>query len=58
MLEGMDSMLNQEDLGMASKLAMHLAAAYERDDFLEKNDNVSCKMSFILALLVGDARPC
>lgn len=50
-LEGMDSMLNQEDLGMASKLAMHLAAAYERDDFLEKNDNVSCKMSFILALL-------
>ena len=54
----MDSMLNQEDLGMASKLAMHLAAAYERDDFLEKNDNVSSKMSFILALLVGDARPC
>lgn len=51
-------MLNQEDLGMASKLAMHLATAYERDDFLEKNDNVSSKMSFILALLVGDARPC
>ncbi|KAJ9704139.1 hypothetical protein PVL29_005430 [Vitis rotundifolia] len=50
-LEGMDSMLNQEDLGMASKLAMHLAAVSERDDFLEKNDNISCKMSFILALL-------
>uniref|UniRef100_A0A5B6Z8K9 DNA excision repair protein ERCC-6-like n=1 Tax=Davidia involucrata TaxID=16924 RepID=A0A5B6Z8K9_DAVIN len=50
-LEGMDSMLNQEDHGVAEKLAMHIADVTERDDVEEKHDDVSCKISFILSLL-------
>lgn len=50
-LEGMDSMLNQEDCGLAEKLAMHAAQLTEEDDFQEKPDNLSCKISFILSLL-------
>lgn len=53
-LEGMDSMLNPEDAGVAEKLAMHVADVAERTDFQEKHDNVSCKISFILSLLVRD----
>ncbi|KAK9292143.1 hypothetical protein L1049_020102 [Liquidambar formosana] len=51
LLDGMDSMLNQEDLHVAEKLAMHIADVTETDDFQEKHDNISCKISFILALL-------
>ena len=51
-LEGMDSMLNQEDHVVAEKLAMHIADVTERSNFEEKHDNVSCKISFIVALMV------
>lgn len=51
-LEGMDSMLNQDECGLAEKLAMHAANLTEEDDFQEKHDNLSCKISFILSLLV------
>ncbi|XP_017258887.1 protein CHROMATIN REMODELING 24 isoform X2 [Daucus carota subsp. sativus] len=50
-LEGMDSMLNPEEHGVAEKLAMHIADVTERLDFAEKHDYVSCKISFILSLL-------
>ncbi|KAH9612830.1 hypothetical protein KSS87_021563 [Heliosperma pusillum] len=51
LLEGMDSMLNQEDRGLAEKLATHAANLTDEDDFQENNANVSCKISFILSLL-------
>ena len=51
LLEGMESMLNPEDVAVAEKLAMHVA---ERTDFQEKHDNISCKISFVLSLLVSD----
>ncbi|KAK1587650.1 hypothetical protein Q3G72_015382 [Acer saccharum] len=51
LLDGMDSMLNPEDAGLAEKLAMHIADVAEKDDFQEQHDNVSCKISFILSLL-------
>ncbi|KAK6259126.1 hypothetical protein SCA6_013600 [Theobroma cacao] len=50
-LEGMDSMLNSEDAGMAEKLAMHVADVAETDDFQDNHDNLSCKISFLLSLL-------
>ncbi|CAL5365822.1 unnamed protein product [Camellia sinensis] len=49
-LEGMDSMVNQEDNVVAEKLAMHIADVTERSVFEEKH-NVSCKITFILSLL-------
>lgn len=54
LLEGMESMLNPEDAAVAEKLAMHLADVADRTDtdFQEKHDNISCKISFILSLLV------
>lgn len=51
-LEGMDSMLNQDDKALAEKLAMHIADVTESADFEEKPDKLSCKISFILTLLV------
>lgn len=51
-LDGMDSMLNPEDAGLAEKLAMHIVDVAEEDDFQEQHDNISCKISFILSLLV------
>lgn len=51
LLEGMDSILNQEDRGLAEKLAMYAADLTDGDDLQEKHDNVSCKISFILSLL-------
>ncbi|XVF14803.1 hypothetical protein REPUB_Repub09cG0092800 [Reevesia pubescens] len=50
-LEGMDSMLNPEDAGVAEKLAMHVADVAETDDFQDNHDNLSCKISFLLSLL-------
>ncbi|CAA0837935.1 Protein CHROMATIN REMODELING 24 [Striga hermonthica] len=49
-LEGMDSMVNQEDHRVAEKLAMHIADVAERFDVVDNND-MSCKISFILSLL-------
>ncbi|XP_050205526.1 protein CHROMATIN REMODELING 24-like isoform X2 [Mercurialis annua] len=50
-LEGMDSILNPEDSGIAEKLALHVADAAERAEFQEKHANISCKISFIMSLL-------
>ncbi|XVE83355.1 hypothetical protein DITRI_Ditri16bG0082700 [Diplodiscus trichospermus] len=50
-LEGLDSMLNPEDAGVAEKLAMHVADVAETDDFQDNHDNLSCKISFLLLLL-------
>ena len=53
LLEGMDdSMAEQEDHKVAEKLAMHIADVADRFDIVE-NHNISCKISFILSLLVG-----
>ncbi|XP_071931888.1 protein CHROMATIN REMODELING 24-like isoform X1 [Coffea arabica] len=49
-LEGMDSMLDQQDHDVAEKLAMHIADVDKMFDFEEKHD-ISCKTSFILSLL-------
>lgn len=60
-LEGMDGMLNSQDIamaeknnqeiGMAEKMAMNLADMVHDDDAVEDGPEVSCKLSFILALL-------
>lgn len=50
-LEGMDSVLNPQDHGVAEKLAMHIADVAEKFDIVDKHD-ISCKISFILSLLV------
>ena len=56
-LEGMDSMLKPEEVNVAEKLAMHLADVAETDEFEDKQD-VSCKTSFIMSLLVSaDVKP-
>jgi len=54
-LEGMESMLKPEDVHMAEKLAMHIADVAETDDLEEKHDIISCKIYFILSLLVRSA---
>lgn len=51
-LEGMESMFKPEDVKLAEKLAMHIADVAETDDLEESHDNVSCKLSFIMSLLV------
>lgn len=50
-LEGMDSMLNDRDMGMVERMAMSLAEMTDDND-LQVDRNVSCKISFILSLLV------
>ncbi|KAM0069360.1 putative DNA helicase chromatin remodeling SNF2 family [Helianthus debilis subsp. tardiflorus] len=50
-LEGMESDLNQEDHGVAEKLAMHIADVADKYDIRENNDILSCKISFIVSLL-------
>ncbi|KAK6163020.1 hypothetical protein DH2020_002861 [Rehmannia glutinosa] len=49
-LEGMDSIVDQEDHRVAEKLAMHMADVAERFDIVDNHD-ISCKISFILSLL-------
>ncbi|KAG0495393.1 hypothetical protein HPP92_000084 [Vanilla planifolia] len=51
-LEGMDTMLNREVLGMVEEMALNLANMSNHDDILKIGDNVSCKLSFIMSLLV------
>ena len=48
-------MLKPEDVHVAEKLAMHIADVAETDDLEENRDIVSCKISFILSLLVRNA---
>ncbi|KAI7746430.1 hypothetical protein M8C21_015338 [Ambrosia artemisiifolia] len=50
-LEGMESDLNQEDHGVAEKLAMHIADVADKYDIRENNDVLSCKIPFIVSLL-------
>ncbi|KAK1693051.1 hypothetical protein QYE76_009748 [Lolium multiflorum] len=51
-LEGMDGMLNIQEMEMAEKMAMNLAdMAHDDDDVVEVGPEVSCKLFFILALL-------
>jgi hypothetical protein len=55
-LEGMDGMLKNQEMGMAEKMAMNLAdMAHDNDDddVVEVGPEVSCKLFFILALLVS-----
>ena len=52
-LEGMDEMLNDQDIGMVEKMAMNLADMAHDDDALEVGQDVSCKLSFIMSLLVS-----
>lgn len=51
-LEGMESALTPEEAGVAERLAMHIADNVDTDDFQTKNDSISCKLSFIMSLLV------
>ena len=55
-LEGMDSMANPDDVGMAEKLATHIADIGEIDGFQETPDEISCKIPFIISLLVGSCK--
>ncbi|KAG8066851.1 hypothetical protein GUJ93_ZPchr0004g38370 [Zizania palustris] len=51
-LEGMDAMLNNQEMGMVEKMAMNLAdMAHDDDDELQVCQDVSCKLSFIMSLL-------
>ncbi|KAJ9556695.1 hypothetical protein OSB04_011309 [Centaurea solstitialis] len=50
-LEGMESVLNQEDHGVAERLAMHIADVADKYDIGENHDILSCKISFIVSLL-------
>ncbi|KXG27450.2 protein CHROMATIN REMODELING 24 isoform X2 [Sorghum bicolor] len=50
-LEGMDEMLNDQDIGMVEKMAMNLADMAHDDDALQVGQDVSCKLSFIMSLL-------
>ncbi|OEL32455.1 Protein CHROMATIN REMODELING 24, partial [Dichanthelium oligosanthes] len=50
-LEGMDEMLNDQDIGMVEKMAMNLADMTHDDDALQVGQDVSCKLSFIMSLL-------
>ncbi|KAL6651710.1 hypothetical protein ACP70R_010635 [Stipagrostis hirtigluma subsp. patula] len=50
-LEGMDEMLDDQDMGMVEKMAMNLADMAHDDDALQVGQDVSCKISFIMSLL-------
>ncbi|XP_074581166.1 SNF2 domain-containing protein ENL1 [Curcuma longa] len=50
-LEGMDSMLNREELGMVETMAMNLANMTGEDSLLQLDHNISCKIAFIMSLL-------
>jgi hypothetical protein len=53
-LEGMDGMLNNQEMEMAEKMAMNLTdMAHDDDNVVEVGPEVSCKLFFILALLVS-----
>ncbi|CAI9277828.1 unnamed protein product [Lactuca saligna] len=51
LLEGMETGLNEEEQGIAEKLAMHIADAAEEYDIGETHDKLSCKIFFIMSLL-------
>jgi len=52
-LEGMDEMTDDQDIGMVEKMAMNLADMAHDDAALEVGLDVSCKLSIIMSLLVS-----
>jgi hypothetical protein len=52
-LEGMDGMLNNQDMGMVEKMAMNLADMAYDDEALQVEEEISCKLLFIKSLLVS-----
>ncbi|KAK1661941.1 hypothetical protein QYE76_050100 [Lolium multiflorum] len=50
-LEGMDGMLNNQDMGMVEKMAMNLADMAYDDEALQVEEEISCKLLFIKSLL-------
>lgn len=52
-LEGMEGMdgLNNQEIGMVEKMAKNLADMAHDDDALQVDQEVSCKLSFIMSLL-------
>uniref|UniRef100_A0A804JZG9 Uncharacterized protein n=1 Tax=Musa acuminata subsp. malaccensis TaxID=214687 RepID=A0A804JZG9_MUSAM len=50
-LEGMDSMLNREEVSIVEAMAMSLANMTDQDSILQIDHNMSCKISFIMSLL-------
>uniref|UniRef100_A0ACD5TRC6 Uncharacterized protein n=1 Tax=Avena sativa TaxID=4498 RepID=A0ACD5TRC6_AVESA len=50
-MEGMDGMLNNQDMGMVEKMAMNLADMAYDDEVLQVEEEISCKLSFIKSLL-------
>ncbi|ONK56252.1 uncharacterized protein A4U43_C10F5680 [Asparagus officinalis] len=50
-LEGMDEMLNHDELGMVEQMAKNLANITANDDVQQLDHNVSCKILFIMTLL-------
>ncbi|KAF0895629.1 hypothetical protein E2562_013926 [Oryza meyeriana var. granulata] len=50
-LEGMDAMLNNQEMGMVEKMAMNLADMAHDDDELQVDQDISCKLSFMMSLL-------
>ncbi|KAK8951942.1 ATP-dependent DNA helicase DDM1 [Platanthera zijinensis] len=49
--EGMDTLLNAEELGMVEEMALNLANMTNHKDSLKLGQHVSCKLSFIMSLL-------
>lgn len=52
-MEGMDGMLDNQDMGMVQKMAMNLADMAYDDEALQVEEEISCKLSFIKSLLVS-----
>ena len=52
-LEGMDGDFSTQDIVMVEKMAMNLADMAHDDDAVQFSQEVSCKLSFILSLLVS-----
>lgn len=52
-LKGMDTMATPDELGMIEKMVLELANTTESEDFQILGAHISCKITFILSLLVG-----
>ncbi|CAM0879623.1 unnamed protein product [Alopecurus aequalis] len=50
-MEGMDGLLDNQDMGMVQKMAMNLADMAYDEEALQVEEEISCKLSFIKSLL-------